>query len=159
MLLPIKKILCPTDFSEASDVSIKAADELALHFGAELILVHVVSPMPAVRPTGTIPVPTKNNYFDEMQKVAAESLKDLIEKHVCRSISTRPLVAIGRAGEEITRLAKEEDVDVIVLSTHGETGLTRMIFGSVAEKVVRLSSCPVLTLHPPEETGGSENSS
>ncbi|MBI4772955.1 MAG: universal stress protein [Deltaproteobacteria bacterium] len=158
MLLPIKKILCPTDFSEASNVSIRVADELALHFGAELILIHVVSPMTAVRPTGTIPIFTKNNYLDEMQRASAESLKDLIENRVCKSVSARPFVAIGRAGEEITRLAEEEHVDLIVLSTHGETGLTRMIFGSVAEKVVRLSSCPVLTLHPTEETGASKNS-
>ena len=89
MLMPIKKILCPTDFSDASLVSIEAADQLALHFGAELILLNVISPMPIVRPTGTIPLVVGKRLFRRDAKIGRKVLERPHRKaHLQKGIHT-----------------------------------------------------------------------
>ncbi len=116
-LFPIKKILCPTDLSEPSYTGISAAAEIAENQSAELIIIHVVTP---VYHGGSSLVPSG---FD-----AKEYYKEL---------------------REIAKTSEEEKVDLIVIATHGWTGWRRFIFGSVAEKVVRLSTQPVLTIPEP----------
>jgi len=146
-MLPFKRILCPTDFSEPACKAIKAAGELAETFSAELILVHVVGAIPALdTPTGMVGFDVAA-YQKELTDSAEKSLQERIDKHIPETVNARTLVVNGEAAHEIVRAAKEEECDLIVVSTHGATGWRERIFGSVTEKVVRLAECPVMTVH------------
>ncbi len=146
-MLPFKKILCPTDFSEPACRAIRAAGELAERFSSELILMHVVGPVPVMEsPTGLAGFDVAA-YQQELSDSAESSLRLRLEKHIPESVNARALVVHGEAAHEISRVANEEDVDLIVLSTHGESGWRHRIFGSVTEKVIRRAQCPVLTIH------------
>ena len=151
-MLPFKRILCPTDFSEPACNAIKNAVEMAQHFDAELIIHHVIGAIPAIEsPTGltNFDLPA---YQRELASAAESSLQSKLTKHVPDTVNARTLVTHGDAAHEIVRVAEEEAVDLIVLSTHGATGWRHLIFGSVAEKVVKLAKCKVLTVYsePPE---------
>ena len=146
-MLPFKKILCPTDFSEPACKAIKAAGELAEKFSSELILMHVVGPVPVLEtPTGLAGFDVAA-YQQELSASADASLKSRLEKHIPESVNARTLVVHGEAAHEIVRVANEDSADLIVVSTHGESGWRRRIFGSVPEKVIRMANCPVLTIH------------
>jgi nucleotide-binding universal stress UspA family protein len=153
-MLPFKKILCPTDFSEPSYEAIKAAGELASHFGSELCIVHVIAPVPM------IPMAAEPSAFDvalyeqELEVSSKRSLEEVFKKLDSKELKARLIAVRGNAPDEIIRIAEEENVDLIVIATRGRTGLDRLIFGSVPEKVVRLSKCPVLTVtsHPLKES-------
>lgn len=152
-MLPVKKILCPTDFSEPSYEGLKAANELAEHFSAELCLAHVVAPVPvpmAQSPT----VPEAFNvasYRTELEASAQRSLQEVVEQKIPKELRVRQIIGHGEAANEIVRIAEEETADMIVIATHGLTGWRHLIFGSVAEKVVRLAGCPVLTIRVSEK--------
>lgn len=146
-MLPFKKILCPTDFSEPACKAIKAAGELAEKFSSELILIHVVGPVPVLEtPTGLAGFDVAA-YQQELTASAEASLQQRLEKHIPESVSARSLVVHGEAAHEIARVANEEGADLIVVSTHGESGWRHRIFGSVPEKIVRMVNCSVLTVH------------
>jgi universal stress protein A len=146
-MLPFKRILCPTDFSEPACKAIKAAGELAETNSAELILMHVVGAIPALdSPTGMVGFDVAA-YQKEQTDSAEKSLQERLEKHIPEGVNARTLVVHGEAAHEINRVAKDEEVDLIVLSTHGETGWRHRIFGSVPGKVIRHAECPVLTVH------------
>jgi len=152
-MLPFKKILCPTDFSEAAFVALKRAEEMARHFAAELIVAHVIPPLPGPH---SFPDPQAPLNFDvplfqqELAIKAEQMLKDLVSYH---KVETRNLVTTGEAAPEILRIAEQEHADLIVIASHGLTGWRRLVFGSVAEKVVRQATCPVLTIMAPPEAG------
>jgi nucleotide-binding universal stress UspA family protein len=148
-MLPFKRILWPSDFSEASYVALDRAAELAAHFSAELFLLHVVHPI-AVVPSpapGKFDVPS---YQRAAEIHALKNLEGLISKEIPRGIKVNAKVLVGTAANDIVNTAVDESVDLIVIATHGETGWRRFVFGSVAEKVVRLAECPVLTIQPIE---------
>ena len=152
-MLPFKKILCPTDFSEPACRAIKAAGELAETFSAELILLHVVGAIPALdTPTGMVGFDV-SAYQKELTDSAETSLQERLEKHIPETVTARTLVVHGEAAHEINRVAKEEGVDLLVVSTHGATGWRERIFGSVTEKVLRHAECPVLTIHRSTDSG------
>jgi nucleotide-binding universal stress UspA family protein len=150
-MLPFKRILCPTDFSEPAFNALKHAEELARHFAAELIVVHVIPPLPVPH---SFPDPGADFNFDvplfqqELAIKAEQMLKDLVSHH---KVGTRIVVATGEAAPEILRMAHQEHVDLIVIASHGMAGWQRLVFGSVAEKVVRQATCPVLTIVAPPE--------
>ena len=151
-MLPFKRILCPTDFSEPACRAIRAAGEMAETFSAELILVHVVGAIPALdTPTGMVGFDVAA-YQKELTDSAEKSLQERLEEHIPEGVNARALVVHGEAAHEIVRTANEEGVDLIVMSTHGATGWRERIFGSVTEKVVRHAECPVLTVHRSTET-------
>lgn len=146
-MLPFKKILCPTDFSEPACKAIRAAGEIAAHFSSELLVLHVVGPVPVLEtPTGLAGFDIAA-YQRELASSAESSLQARIERHIPLSVNARALVAHGEPAHEITRIAVEEQADLIVLATHGETGWRHRIFGSVTAKVIRVAECPVLTVH------------
>jgi nucleotide-binding universal stress UspA family protein len=146
-MLPFKRILCPTDFSEPACKAIKAAGELAERDSAELILIHVVGAIPALdSPTGMVGFDVAA-YQKELTDSAERSLQERLDKHIPESVNARTLVVHGEAAHEIVRVAKEDAVDLIVISTHGETGWRHRVFGSVPGKVVRHATCPVLAIH------------
>ena len=146
-MLPFKEILYPTDFSEPSYEALKAADELALHFSAELCLVHVVSPDVQTSPD----LAGIDLVLQEIIDLAANSLQEVVKQRVPKELHTRQIVVQGEAADEIIRISEETKADLIVIATHGQTGWRHLVFGSVAEKVVRLASCPVLTIRAPHE--------
>ncbi|MGD0627109.1 MAG: universal stress protein [Thermodesulfobacteriota bacterium] len=149
-MLPFKKILYPTDFSDPSYEALKVANELALHFSAELCVVHVVSPV-AHAPAD----PSGSGFLvlQEMEKAARESLKEMVKERIPKELLVRQIVVLGGASEEIIQISEKERVDLIVIATHGQTGWRHFVFGSVAEKVVRLAPCPVLTIRAPHKEG------
>lgn len=153
-MFPLKKILCPTDFSEPSLLAIEGASELAESSGAELILIHVVSPLPASPHPGGMHGFDTAAYLQEMLTYGRESTQRLITEKIPDTVQVRSVVLAGNPSDEITRVAEEEGVDLIVIATHGHTGWRRFVFGSVAERVVRLAPCPVLTVPEPAKTGG-----
>jgi nucleotide-binding universal stress UspA family protein len=145
-MLPFKKILCPTDFSEASYEAIKAAGELAFHFGSELCVLHIVSPVPLV-PMGAEPSGFNVLLYErELETSSKRTLEEITHQLEWKDLKVRLIVLRGNAADEIVKTAGEENVDLIVIATRGRTGLDRLIFGSVAEKVVRLAKCPILTV-------------
>ena len=152
-MLPIKKIVCPTDFSEPSYEAIKAAGELAFHFGSELCVLHVVSPVPLI-PMGAEPSGFNVSLYErELEASSKRSLEEIIHQMEWKDLTVRLIVLRGNAADEIVRTAEGENADLIVIATRGRTGLDRLIFGSVAEKVVRLAKCPVLTVTGRPEKG------
>jgi nucleotide-binding universal stress UspA family protein len=143
---PPRKILCPTDFSEGSRTAISQATEMAKQFRAAIYLLHAIS-MQAP------PLPTDPGYsFDmlETSKIldeqARKNLQEAAEQLKNAGLTTRPIVVIGDAATAIVETAEREQVDLIVIATYGKTGWRRLAFGSVTEKVVRLATCPVLTI-------------
>jgi nucleotide-binding universal stress UspA family protein len=139
----IKTILHPTDFSENASHAYQLACALARDYGAKLLLVHV-RPIPAIVPTelGTIPPPSEEN--DEGRRARLEAIRPEDANIACE----RHLLA-GDEAEEIIALAQRMSADLIVMGTHGRTGLNRLLMGSVAESVVRRAPCPVLTMKYP----------
>ncbi len=149
-MLPIKRILWPTDFSEPSYEALKTAQELAEHFSAELFVLHVITPVPAVSsPDGPAGFDV-SVYQEQLKESSKESLKKIVRSKISKKIKSHSRIVMGRAPDEIVKISKEENIDLIVIATHGETGWRHLVFGSVAEKVVRSAESPVLTIHEPE---------
>ncbi len=146
-MLPFKKILCPTDFSEPACKAINSASELAQTFAAELILLHVVAAIPAVDSPAGVTGFDVAAYQDELMNGAKRALEGRLAHRVPDAVHARTMVTMGDAAHEIARVADEEDVDLIVLASHGATGWRHRVFGSVAERVVRFADRPVLTVH------------
>jgi nucleotide-binding universal stress UspA family protein len=150
-MLPINKILCPTDFSEASYQSLKNANELAGCLSAEIILLYVVSPLPRI-PGSTSPtgfhVPA---VLEEIENSAKNQISKMKHNYISSNIKFEGIVVIGDPPDEIVKYASHNKVDLIVMSTHGLSGWKRLVSGSVTEKVVRMADCPVLTIRGKEE--------
>jgi len=150
-MLPFKRILCPTDFSEPAFTALKRAEELARHFAAELIVAHVIPSLTGPHTYADPPLATSFDvslFQQELAIKAEQMLKDLVSHH---KVGTRDVVTTGEAAPEILRIAHQEHVDLIVIASHGLTGWRRLVFGSVAGKVVRQATCPVLTIVAPTE--------
>lgn len=142
-----KRILCPVDFSGASRVAMKAAAELAARFGAELTLFHAY-PLPGYTlPEGTI-LPSSAS----LQELARETEEHLaawkVEAELAGAGRVAVAQAVGEPAGEIVAFARSGAFDLVVVGTHGRTGLSHVLLGSVAERVVRRSPCPVLTFRP-----------
>jgi nucleotide-binding universal stress UspA family protein len=149
-MLPFQKILCPTDFSAPAEAALVAALEVAHHFHSTLHLVHVVAALPTTRsdPNYSFHVP---EYEAALHAEAREKLESIAAGIRAQGLSVEYAIGHGHAGREIVRMATELGVDLIVIATHGETGWRHVIFGSVAERVVRLAECPVLIVRTPHE--------
>jgi nucleotide-binding universal stress UspA family protein len=147
-MLPIKKILCPTDFSEPSLAALDAACELGHSFDAEVLLLHVLSLAPPF-PTDMIVIAGDGLYPTDQERTeeATRQLKNLIAHRVSSGVRAATEVKMGYAPEEIVSAADADSVDIIVMGTHGTTGWRHLAFGSVTEKVVRTAHRPVLTVH------------
>ena len=152
--MQIRSILLPTDFSECGNYALSYAASLARTFGASIICVHVIEPMvPTVGYSGmTEPLPIAD-ISDQLEYSAERELPKIAECEQCAGLEIEELIVHGEAASEIVRVAKDRKVDLIVVSSHGRTGLGRMLFGSTAEAVVRHASCPVLVVKPSEEAG------
>lgn len=150
MMIPLKAIVAPTDFSDASKVGLRAAVDLAKHFSASVQLVHVLTPIPEFMvghaPTG-FHIPS---VMKELKEGARSSLKELIDKELPGKIAIDSKVFTGDPATEIVNLAADVGADLIVMATHGTTGFKRLVTGSVTEKVIRYSKAPVLSVRSSE---------
>jgi nucleotide-binding universal stress UspA family protein len=149
MPLRIQTILVPTDFSDCGNYALSYAASLARTFGSSIICVHVIEPIvPTVGYSGmTEPLPIAD-ISEQLEDSAERELPKLAECDECAGLEIEELIVHGEAASEIVRVAKERKVDLIVVSSHGRTGLGRILFGSTAEAVVRHAPCPVLVVKP-----------
>jgi nucleotide-binding universal stress UspA family protein len=145
-MIEIQKILVPTDFSEYSQHAVKYAVALAQSFKAKLYVVHVWDQSIAVGPTETF----HTEIWVEAEKSEKERLNQVTQGLRTEGIDAESVFVSGTAYIEIVKTAKELDVDLITLATHGRTGLSHLVFGSTAEKIIRLAPCPVLVVKHPE---------
>jgi nucleotide-binding universal stress UspA family protein len=145
---PFEKILTAIDFSASSDFAFEYALTLAKQFQAELTVMHVINE----------PVDLRGFYvphisFEQLEKEIEEGAEKMMEKFCATKMGdfTRytTLVVAGIPYEEVLRKAEETGASLIVLGTHGRTGIDHLIFGSTAERVVRSAACPVLTIRMP----------
>ena len=150
--MEIRSILLPTDFSDCGNYALSYAASLARTFGASIVCVHVIEPMvPTVGYSGmTEPLPIAD-ISDQLEDSAERELPKLAECEECAGLEIEELIVHGEAAAEIVRVAKERQIDLIVVSSHGRKGLGRILFGSTAEAVVRHAPCPVLVVKPSPE--------
>ena len=142
--MKIQKILFPTDFSHTGDAALAMATALARDSGAKLLIVHVEEP-PVAYGGGEMYYGMADPATEDLRKM----LHDIAPPDPAVPYEHR--LVTGDPAAAIARLAEEEGVDLIVMGTHGRTGLTRLLMGSVAEAVVRRAACPVLTYKQPHK--------
>lgn len=148
MIAP-KNLLAPTDFSEFSEVAVRYAKEFATAFNATLHLIHVLEdPTPLARSASSYAMLPDIRH--EMLSDANEQLNQLLTSDEDNQITTEKVAIWGEPFVEIIRYAREQDIDIIVLGTHGRGAVAHSIMGSVAERLVRKAPCPVLTVRHPE---------
>ena len=147
-MMPIRRILFPTDFSESADHAWMFALQFAQDFGADVHVLHVVAPPPRLTEAYSMNFdPAK---FSAVVTAEAETFLDrLVEGAKDHHLTFHREVRIGVDFHEIIDYARKHEIDLIVMATHGRTGLAHALVGSVAEKVVRKASCPVLTVKHP----------
>jgi len=144
----INKILVPIDFSDYSKNALKYAADFALNFKAKIYLIYVIEPViyPADFSIGQVTIPTPDV---DMNSRAQSELDSLAKSFIESSIDVETIIKSGKPFMEIIDTAAEKDIDLIIIATHGHTGVEHLLFGSTAEKVVRKAPCPVLTLREP----------
>jgi nucleotide-binding universal stress UspA family protein len=149
----IRSILVPIDFSQHSKNALKYAVPLAEKFEASLHLVYVVEPTiyPADLGFGQVVLP---GVEEELRDKGEEELQALIQREIGGRAKATATVRTGNPHQEILREAEEKGVDMIVVATHGHSGVEHMLFGSTADRIVRRSKVPVLTIRP--EGGAQE---
>ncbi len=151
--MKFKKILCPTDFSAPAAKALKVAADMALDYSSELLVVNIVEPIPTISAADSFPLNYLRQYLDEAESASKRQLKELVAKVVPAQVKVRPLTLTGQAALQIVDLADKKAVDLIVIATHGQTGLKRLVFGSVTDRVLKLTSRPVLIIQTPPKKG------
>lgn len=148
-MFPFKKILCPTDFSEASLAGLVMASSMAESFDTEIILLNVHKPIPHL-PTPRLEASEVtfdiSAYEKHVAEDALENLAAVADANLSDHVEPKLVVRMGQPAQEILKLAEEENVDAIVIATHGYTGIKHVVFGSVAQRVVRRAKCAVVTV-------------
>jgi len=144
----LKRILCATDLSTASSPAWEFAQRLAAATKADLLLVHVVPPIPLPLEEGGFDPGTYERLVEEGRTQALSACDQLAGSAKTRGLKVTVHVDEGAAGPRILDTAERESADLVVLGTHGRTGLNRLLAGSVAEPVVQLSGRPVITVRP-----------
>jgi nucleotide-binding universal stress UspA family protein len=146
-MVQIRRILCPTDFSKPSLAALQYAADLGRRLGAELVLIHAIPP-PAY-PTARFAA--LSGFPDLLQEIRrrAHASMDQTRATVGAELQVKTIVREGTPHDEILAVAADQQCDLIVIATHGFTGLKHALLGSTAERVVRLSPIPVLTVRTP----------
>ena len=153
MVPTFNKILAPTDFSEDSKLALTYAVMLAQKFSSEIIVVHVDQPLAPVMVSELNPgldVSTMNRIAEEGRLLALRELDGTTARLREGGVKARGLMRVGAPFLEIINAAQSEGADLIVMGTHGRTGLAHVLIGSVAERVVNKAPCPVLTVRHPD---------
>jgi nucleotide-binding universal stress UspA family protein len=143
-----KRIFCPIDFSDASRAAMEIAADLTKRFGGELVLLHAY-PVPGYTfPDGSVVASPRM-----MQELADQAKRHLEEwrveaERLVGGTHVSAEIAVGEPAAEILEVARARGMDLVVMGTHGRTGLEHALMGSIAERVVRRAHCPVLTVRP-----------
>jgi len=156
--MKLNRILAPTDFSNFSGFALEWAAYLAQCMKADLILLHVIPEeegkiVEEIIGEGAvvqIPKGFRQDVIEERKKKVKEQFNFCLSSEIKRVLKVEEMIEVGVPFLEIIRVAKEKDVDLIVMGTHGRTGLSHVLIGSVAEKVVHNAHCPVLTVKHPQ---------
>jgi universal stress protein A len=148
---PFRKILVPVDFSVQSERALSTAVMLARSYDARLTIVHVYEPIALALPQGyeLLGEAQLQRLFDELQRSLAEQ-KKLAQSEGGPALPVEAQLLHGFAASEVCNLAERDGFDLIVMGTHGRRGLSHALLGSVAERVVRLAPCAVLTVRAPK---------
>jgi universal stress protein A len=142
----ISTILVPVDFSECAQTAVRYALGMAAQFDSEVTLVHVVEQI--IYPGDWMYPPlAMSDFAGEKRDEVLQKMQALVHEP---NAKVNYVVRVGRAWQEVTELAKESNADVLIIATHGYTGLKHVLLGSVAEKIIRHAPCPVLTVRPDE---------
>jgi nucleotide-binding universal stress UspA family protein len=144
-VIRLKKVLVPTDFSDSARHAFSYGVSFAREYKAELVLLHVVENLTVGYASDLFPVPMAE-VFQEISGYAKTELAKLAAEAKQKGVACSELVAQGKPSAEIIRYAAENQVDMIVLGTHGKGMLDQALFGSTTERVVRRAPCPVLTV-------------
>lgn len=147
MNVTIHRILFPTDFSPSAQQAQDYASDLAQKFSAELHVLHVVTdllPIPGSKGSWVLP----DDLMPRLVREAELELAVRMEAALPGGLTVVRSVQAGKPVQAIIDYANGHEIDLIVIGTHGHTGLSHLLLGSIAEKVVRLATCPVLTVHP-----------
>ncbi|MFI5303218.1 MAG: universal stress protein [Nitrospiria bacterium] len=138
----IKQILVPTDFSPQSERSLDYAVMMAKKFGAKIVLFHAIEPFPYTTTDAFMIVDNS----EALKNIADNLIKNTSSLLRKRGVTVKSSLSIGSPAREIMMKAEREKVDLIIMGTHGRTGVEHVLLGSVAERVVRIARCPVLTV-------------
>ncbi len=147
---PFKKILVPVDFSPHSQEAIRYAADLAQKYEGSITLTHVYQPIAYSVPDGLVFF-TPNQLGELLEELNKRLEQTRAEAEQAGATKVDSKMLQGVPSDEIAALAREGGFDLIVMGTHGRTGLRHALLGSVAERVVRSAPCPVLTVHPPPQ--------
>jgi len=142
----VKNVLFATDFSQTSEAALPYAVAICRHFGSTLHLVHVLSDASLLLVTGGVDYVSMGTIYEDAQTEAKERLDEIAAR--IEGIPQRSYVRHGKVWRSLNGIIEDNQVDMIVLGTHGRTGLGKLLLGSVAEDILRHASCPVLTVGP-----------
>jgi len=143
-----QRIVVPTDFSDCAEAAWGLAREIAAMSKGEIVLMHVLTEVPRYG-EGLFIVESAQRIMDSARTWAEAALEERITKARAEGIRARSTLRTGMPHDEIVGLARDERADLIVIGTHGRGGMSRVMLGSVADRVVRLAPCPVLTVREP----------
>ena len=143
------RIVVPTDFSECAEVAWALAKRVAGTLGSEVVLAHVFVE-PIVYGDASPAADMSWQLFEQGRKWVEDELEKWASAARAQGTTVRTIVRTGSANEEIVNLATDERAELIIMGTHGRTGLNRMLLGSVADRVIRFALCPVLTVRTPD---------
>ncbi len=147
----IKNILLPTDFSNLSLTAASYAIDIASQYGAKIHLLNVIEKKPPILAIHAIDL-SEEKIMKSIEDAAKESLKKALDKiNKSKNVEINSILLKGNDYEEIVNYSQKQNIDVIVIATHGRTGLLHTLVGSVAEKVIRYAKCPVLVITPTEK--------
>lgn len=144
--MDVQKILAPTDFSPHSQRALQYACGLAKRLDSRLHMLHVLSEVVAAGPDAILMPAPPPEFYNESENAALRKLAESIQPNWETPSSVVHAVQWGGAVEAVVEYAEEHEIDLIVIATHGRTGLSRVLMGSVAERIVREAPCPVLTV-------------
>jgi nucleotide-binding universal stress UspA family protein len=150
----LKKVLLPIDFSSSSHVALDMAADLAKHFHAELHLVHVIPMFPASTLADFVP---ESKFLQDARSTAERNLAKCNAALAARDVKSNSSVEVGNdISGNIMEVVMREHINMVVISTHGISGWHPLVFGSIAEKIVKLVQCPLLLLRSAKPDAGGE---
>lgn len=147
-MIALNRIVVPTDFSDYGRLAVQYAAAFAEQFASELHLLHVIDDYFSLAPEARLMLPNREQYLHDREVSAVSELRGV---HAAEASKIRNVVesaSVGQPFVEIVRYARKNSADLIVMGSHGRTGLTHALLGSVAERVIRKANCPVLTVRP-----------
>ncbi len=146
----IKNIMLPTDFSKLSLSAAQYAIDLAAQYNAKIHLLHIIEKTPPILTIHSLDL-SEEKIIKSIEDDAKESLQKVLEKiKKGNNVKIESVLRKGLDYQEIVNYSQKNEIDVIVIATHGRTGILHTLLGSVAEKVIRYAKCPVLVITPPE---------